>query len=153
MFKRIIPLDEVKDNGYYDELVELAVIFNHEIVEDARGTWRWKTNTLMDYIHGDAPFYEGTEYRGNNTKTYRGSLDLNALRIDLIRRRFTLEEYMKFYMGIGYSLSGFYEVFGQDEAADWGVADAKKPENKPDEYTQTVIDYMCEKYRGQVLKI
>lgn len=40
-------------------------------------------------------------------------VDLNGLSIDYQKGKFTLEEYQAFYMGMGYSLCGFEEVFGQ----------------------------------------
>lgn len=39
-------------------------------------------------------------------------VDLNTLCIDLQKGKFTLNEYQQFYMGMGYSVCGFDEIFG-----------------------------------------
>lgn len=39
-------------------------------------------------------------------------VDLNNLCIDYQKGKFTLEEYQQFYMGMGYSVCGFEEIFG-----------------------------------------
>jgi hypothetical protein len=85
-------------------------------------------------------------------KEFRASLGINTLVSDLHNGMFTMEEWMKFYMQMGYSLSGYYEVFGQHEAAEYGLPGAKKPKSK-DSYTETVIDYMIRVHRGKVLKL
>jgi hypothetical protein len=41
MIKRVVPLNEVDMQE-----TELAVIFNHDIVEMEDGTWRWRPNRL-----------------------------------------------------------------------------------------------------------
>jgi hypothetical protein len=41
MIKRVVPLNEVDMQE-----AELAVIFNHDIVEMEDGTWRWRPNRL-----------------------------------------------------------------------------------------------------------
>ncbi len=153
--KRIIPLEEVKAAEHYQGFAGLATIFNHDIIEDTSGVWRWKKNNLVQYILDDAPWYEGTEYHGINTKVYRGRLCINSLWRDFYKGLFTCEELMKFYMGIGYSLSGFSEIFGGKEASDFKLPGAKERTNadNPDEYIQTIIDYMLEKHKDTVLKI
>ena len=152
MIKRIIPLEEVAEHQYYWDMAELAKIFNHEIVEDDNGVWRWKANDLVCHLLHGASYYEGEEWLGGRTKTFRGSIDLNTLWLDFYKKKFTVEEMMKFNMQIGYSLSGFCEVFGQREAKELDLEGAKKPESD-EEYTQTIIDYMVEKYKGQTLKL
>ncbi len=39
-------------------------------------------------------------------------VDLNNLCIDCEKGKFTLHEYQEFYMGMGYSICGFDEIFG-----------------------------------------
>lgn len=39
-------------------------------------------------------------------------VDLNSLCIDYQKGKFTLDEYREFYMGMGYSVCGFDEIFG-----------------------------------------
>ncbi len=48
-----------------------------------------------------------------------GPLDLNAMRLAYYEDKFSLNDYMEFYMGIGYSVCGFLEVFGEGS----GIAD------------------------------
>lgn len=139
--RRLIPLEEVLASGEYDDMVELARIFNHGI-EDVDGVWRWQSNKLIRLI--------------TNHENYTvGMVDLNCLWAAFYDGKFTCEELMKFYMGMGYSLCGFGEVFGQKEAHELGLPGAKVPEDGEgeDDYIQTPIDYMIEKYSGQVLKI
>lgn len=50
-------------------------------------------------------------------------VDLNRLCLDYQKGKFTKEEYMDFYRGIGYSVCGFAEIFGDDvdiENPVWG---------------------------------
>ena len=39
-------------------------------------------------------------------------VDTNTLCVDFQKGKFTLEEYQEFYMGMGYSVCGFDEIFG-----------------------------------------
>ncbi len=159
---RIIPLDEVAARGDYDDMAELAVIFNHDIVEvghmENQRTWRWKANKLVSHLDsGNGPFYEGSDYN-QYTKCFRGSIDLNNLWMDLYKKKFSVEEMMKFYMQIGMSLCGFGEAFGQKEAYELNLPDAKRPDPDEDpdartEYVQNILEYMLEKHKGQVLKL
>ena len=82
----------------------------------------------------------------------RASLNANTLVMDLHSGMFTMEEWMKYNMQIGYSLSGWCELFGQHEAAEYNLPGAKQPESE-DAYTETVIDYMIRVHRGKVLKL
>jgi hypothetical protein len=161
--KRVIPLKEVATADYYCDMAELAVIFNHEIVEMENDVWRWKPNRFIDWIHDHAPVfmpsvasaYADGEHPGCNTKNVRASLCLNGLVMDLHRGVFTMEEWMKFYMQMGYSLSGYGEVFGQHEASEYKLPGAKVKAEGADEdsYAETIIDYMRRVYKGQTLKL
>jgi hypothetical protein len=162
--KRIIPLEEVVETGYED-MAELAVIFNHEIVEMENGTWRWKPNLFMNWIDNYAPVYapstlecyaDGIEpYSRHNTQEGRASLSLNALVVDLHSGVFSMEEWMKYHMQTGYSLCGFSECFAQHEADEYDLPDLlERPKNwDSDEYFETVIDYMRRYHKGKVLKL
>lgn len=150
---RIIPLDEVRNNPYYPEFVDIATIFNHDIVashEDPhspkRETWRWKKNALACHILEGAAFHTPPAWRGAmHNKVLLGGLDLNELFTCFHRGAFPVEEYMKFYMQIGYSLSGFIEVFG-DRTAD----EFKLPATSEEE---TLLEYVCRVHTGKVLKL
>lgn len=157
--KRIIPLKEVEKN--YEDEAKLAVIFNHEVVEMDDGVWRWKGNQLVEWLQDYTPAHTppfrviqqsaGSPYCGHGTPT-RCDIDLNTLWGDFYNGMFTVEEFMKFYMQIGYSLCGFREVFAQTEASEWGLPGAKTPKSR-EHYTETIIDYMLRKHKGKVLKL
>jgi hypothetical protein len=161
--KRAIDLEEVRQ--IYNDMADLAVIFNHEVVETEEGVWRWKSNSFISHISGHAPVYTPSNaecytmgimpYTRLHTKEYRASLSLNSLVRDLHANLFTMEEWMKFYMQIGYSLSGYGEVFGQNEASMYKLPGAKEwdDDEEHDEYCETVIDYMRRIHEGKVLKI
>ena len=158
--KRFIPLEEVKVNPHYTDLAKLAKIFNHDVVEMDSGTWRWRPNLLIDWLYDHAGVFtpSAAENAADGGSGFsrgpdgRASLNLNVLVCDLHAGMFTMEEWMKFYMQKGYSLDGYYEVFGQSEAADVGLPGAKKPKSR-DAYTETVIDYMIRVHKGKVLKL
>ena len=160
LYKRTIPREEYEGKGYAD-LAELAVIFNHEVVEDKHGTWRWRANLMTSWLADHGPFYtpsslsdiaDGKSPYSRHSKENRGSLSMNNLWEDFHNGMFTLEEFMKFYMQIGYSLSGYCEVFGQREAAEFKLPDAKTPEGE-DRYTETLIDYVVRIHKGKVLSL
>jgi hypothetical protein len=102
--KRIIPNKEVAKKSYYADMAILSRIFDHPIIEDCDGIWRWKANQLTEYILG----------RPKGSSCYPYKIDLNDLCIQWHEGKFSLEEYMKWQMDIGYSLSGFSEIFNQD---------------------------------------
>lgn len=138
--KRIIPIEEVRAAKWYSDMADLAEIFHHEVVEDRHGTWRWKENRLISHL------LEGAS---------RGGLDLNQLYMDLMKGIYTVEERMKVHMQMGYSLSGFGEVFGQHEADEYDLPDLleKPADYNSDDYFETVIDYMRRVHAGKVLKL
>ena len=136
--KKSIPIKKLKK--HYKELIDIAKIFHHEVIEDYHGTWRWKENFLIRKV------------------TDLSSFDYNAMAVSILgnKKEFTLEEYMKLYMQIGYSLSGFIDVFGQREVTDYGLEYLSPPPKKFDfenKYYQTPIEYMKLKYKNQVLKL
>lgn len=170
---RFIPLEELREHegGYYEDMADLAVIFNHDVVEVPSGpdprrgrTWRWRPNAFIDWIHDYAGVYtpagpestaKGEHSYGRHVREHRASLNLNTLVHDLYCGAFSMEEWMKFYMQIGYSLCGYAEVFGQHEASEFGLPGARKRTDEDDEdhYVQTVLEYMREKHKGKVLKL
>lgn len=150
--KRIIPLEEVRLSSYED-MVDLANIFNHDIIEDLHGTWRWKRNMLTNWMHAFAPVYmpsilstnaEGIPPYCKSTNA-RASIDLNNLWLDYSAKVYSMEELMKYYMQIGYSLCGYSEVFEQRTAKEF-----KLPDALPEE---TIIVYMSRYHAGKVLRL
>jgi len=162
--KRIIPLQEVFESDYED-MAELARIFNHTIVETTNGSWRWKQNSLICHLHEHAPTYIPSSgvcnaddlmvYCRPHSISGRAGIDLNGLAGDLRRSMFTMEEWMKFYMQMGYSLCGYAEVFGQHEAAEYRLPHAKPipPDHDGMEYVETVIDYMRRVHKDTILSL
>ena len=135
---RTVTTKELLENGY-DDVPALSALFARPVVEDG-GVWRWRASALVRRLTGgDGPFYAGKDYNAL-TRTLRGSIDLNALWLDFYRGAFPLADLMRFYMDLGYSLCGFAEVFGQDEAADWNLPGAPTPAGG-DEYAQTPIEW------------
>jgi hypothetical protein len=162
--KRVIPIEEVAASEHYDDMADLAVIFNHEIIEDKGGTWRWKSNRLACLFMEYAPVYapstaemeaDGMKNLGRRGQSIRASLDLNNLAVDLDAGLYTVEEKMKFMMQIGYSLSGYAELFGQHEASEYDLPCVlPTPEDHDGEnYVETVIEYMRRVHKGKVLKL
>jgi hypothetical protein len=127
---RLIPLDEVRASEHYADMADLAEIFGHDIVEDT-GIWRWKQNALARWM------------RDCSERFF--SQQLNAMCADAYRGAFSVEEWMKFNMQIGYSLCGFEEVFGQREATEFKLPDAVEDE--------TLIEYMVRMHKGKTLRL
>lgn len=164
-YKRIVSLDEVRAEGYYADLADLAEIFQHDVVAcdgyDASGkpdpdaeVWRWKPNRLVEHICDGAIFYTPPSWP--RATEYPGCLSLNGLAAARYKDKFSTEEYMKFYMQMGYSLSGFCEVFGQNEASEYpDLRENALPvpeDHDGDSYVETVIDYMIRVHKGKALR-
>ena len=78
---------------------DLLAESDHPIYKDEHGTIRWVPNRLIRWLT-DA-------YRG--TEPYGGIL--NHMAVAYQQGLFSLSEYKEFYREIGYSLSGFSEIF------------------------------------------
>ena len=153
--KRYIPIEEVAQSEWYDDMADLALIFDHKVIEDDHGTWRWEEHPTVQYLMGDSDkkiilpempewigrmFSEGLQYN---------SVNLNNLVMRAFRKEFPLEDYMKFYMGIGYSLCGYAEVFGQREVTEFRLdyfEEAPEEHDFDEEYWETPIEYMRKKH-------
>lgn len=163
---KILNLDHPTLVEHYPDMVKLAVILNHDVVDDGYSVIRWKSNALARHLfHSrECGFRENRgmktlKYYGtpleieDDGPTLRGRIDLNQLRVDFDRNLFTLEEYMKFNMGLGYSLAGFTEIFGQCEASEWKLPGALPASRDKESYAETPIDYVIRVHAGSVLKI
>lgn len=108
---RTVPHDEARLVEHYSDLME--ALGWPEVVEDDRGVYRFAANRLFRWMT------EATD--GSNPDPRSLSFDpprphrvsLNDMAIGFQRGAFSLEEYMAFYRGLGYSLDGFIEVFGE----------------------------------------
>lgn len=139
---KLIGKEEFQKHEHYGLLYPLACSFGHQIIQTEEGVWRWRPNAFAQYINsGTAPFYQG-EWNGK-TKTILGTLSVNQLWNDVYNKNYNLtpEHVMKYYMGIGYSLSGFHEVFDQKEAESF-YEDAQP--------NQSVLDYVIKKWNGKI---
>ena len=138
MEKRTIPLSEVAK--HYPEEARLARLFGHQVIEDDQGTWRWKQNSLVDHLVHDEVMHDGQDR----------IVDLNDLCEAAHRGRFAFEEYMKFYMQMGYSLGGFRECFAQSEAVEWGLPGKDRTDkDDPEGYVETPIQFVLRKHKGR----
>ncbi len=154
-----IPLEELIKK-YPSDICRIAKLFNHPVIEDENGVWRWKTNKLIDLFWEGFPVYtpsqstcpkpglngfEETMAYERSKQYFTATIDLNKIWSLFDQKKFELVELMRFYMGLGYSLSGFGEVFGQKEAHEFGLPNAKYPESK-DNYTQNLMDYVLDNF-------
>lgn len=85
---RILDKDELPASLQFS-----ASLTDHRIVEDEHGVYRYEKNKLIDWLF------------------QTGKVDLNAMRVAYCHGAFSREEYMQFYRDMGYSLTGFEEVF------------------------------------------
>lgn len=131
-----------------DDIIALAKLFNHSIIVDQYGTYRFKQNKLVNHILDDCLFYtpvgDPDVCKGPR---YRGKLDLNELWVDFYKRKFDVWEMAQFYMGIGYSISGFCDVFSK-KAHELSLEDAEPEtynEEKDYDESEDLITYMIRK--------
>lgn len=91
--KRVVKrYDQVLRTEYGDLMKKLDW---PPVVEDSAGVYRFQPNALFRWSVDE------------------GGLDLNRMAMAYGQGKFTLEEYMEFYRGLGYSLCGFMEIFAE----------------------------------------
>lgn len=90
----IISREELMDVDTYKEIFDIEFHHNHEIIRDQNGTVRWKADPVIE---------------GMITKT----VNLNDLWYIFHTMGLTKnsEEVRKLYRDMGYSLSGYWEIF------------------------------------------
>lgn len=90
----IISREELMDVDDYKEIFDIEFHHNHEIIRDQNGTVRWKAD----------PFIEGM---------ITNTVNLNDLWYIFHKMGLTKnsEEVRKLYRDMGYSLSGYWEIF------------------------------------------
>jgi hypothetical protein len=106
MTERILNKEEILDNGYYDDILEILELCNLDpvIIEDDCETWRFKPNSIINYL---------LDYHQEETeKTHGTGKGLNLIYRNSIKEKYTLKEFAELYVHMGYSLSGFEEIFG-----------------------------------------
>ncbi len=87
-----------------DTYEDLLAVFPHAELEreattgNIRGVLRFKTNGIIRWLVDS------------------GHVSLNNLSVDVDGGRFTIDDHMEFYQGLGYSLGGFLEIFGEEVA-------------------------------------
>lgn len=162
-FVRIVPIEEVRASDWYSDLADLAEIFNHEIVEftsspesrfGGNPVWRWKSTNFVRKLFDGITVHTPPEWTGPSyNKVELAAVDLNQLWVSIHHKEISIEEAVKIYMQMGYSLSGFCEVFSKPaEEMDLEGARPVSEEEYHNGEHQTVIDWLNEKYKGQVLK-
>lgn len=113
LIKRLVPRDDKALVSDYADLMATQPP-DAVVIEDLNGVYRWQEDGLIRWLSDI------------------DQLDLNAMCVAFQRGAFTLDEYMRFYRGLGYSLSGFIEIFGDHlglyEKKTWTVDDILKRE-------------------------
>ena len=121
-----------------------SIEFNARWYKDGHGTWRFVSGIaryLVDEQHVDL----------NRLWLATGGSD----NLGKSGSRFTTEEMMRFYVSLGYSLSGFYEIFGEKaeiwiDGAKMGTTPTNLTLKRKDEYLLTIKK---EGYKESTLKI
>lgn len=116
--------DEIDKN--YPNLFALSYVMNHDIVYDRMGVVRWKANRLSLWIWDIFKLHKIPDIGFFNYMAITSQLE----------DAFSLEEYVKFHMEVGYSLSGFMELFGKP-AEEFNLESPKEGES--------VIDWIIRK--------
>lgn len=145
--QKTILLDVSKLKKHYADIVPLLDIFGHEVIEDQDGVYRFKRNSLMCRLCDNGPVYtppSDVRLYGAHSSEIRASVSLNGLWIDLYHHEFSILELMKFYMQMGYSLSGFIEIFWQREASEFFDDAAEFGDSE-----LSVMEYVSVKYKGK----
>jgi hypothetical protein len=93
----IIPHD---DPVLVEHYAEILAVFPDAVIVRKNDVVRFKQDTLMDFFC-EAPRHQ-----------YPGAPDLNEVVIKYFNGQFTYYEMMLFWQRIGYSLSGYRDVFG-----------------------------------------
>lgn len=142
------PITKKELQDVPDDIIALAQLFNHKIIVDQYGTYRFKQNKLVNHILDDCLFYTPVgDPDCTHGPRYRGKLDLNELWVDFHNRKFDVWEMAQFYMGIGYSISGFCDVFSK-KAHELSLEDAEPEtynEEKDYDESEDLITYMIRK--------
>ncbi len=71
-----------------------ASITSHPVIRDEQGVIRYQVNPLVEYLHEH--------------------VSMNDMVLLYQRGAWSQEQFMQFYRDIGYSLSGFNEVWGEE---------------------------------------
>lgn len=104
-FMKIIKRKEIKKiSEIYKTMLKTEKHHQHEIIEDEHGTYRWKANSIVRELIDD-------------------KIDLNDLVLLFHHLGYdkNSEVYRQLYRDMGYSLSGYYDIFyweANNEAVD-----------------------------------
>ncbi len=90
---KIINREDITED-IYREILDIETHHDHKIVEDDKGTLRWEENPATSFL-----IDEVTDLNKTVIKLYDLGHDKNS------------EIYRKLYRDIGYSLSGYWEIF------------------------------------------
>jgi len=92
---KLIEHDDPRLRRDYPDI--LVAFPNAQFVRDENGVFRFKENALVRWL------MDG------------GKISLNDMAVAFQNGHFKLDEYMEFYQGLGYSLSGFLEIGAFDK--------------------------------------
>ncbi len=85
----LVPREKLPDWAQF-----LASLSDHPIIQDEQGTLRFQANPFVDYLYRKAP-------------------DLNGMVLLYQHGVGTRDQFMQLYRDLGYSLAGFYDVWGE----------------------------------------
>ena len=91
----VVTREELMDVDSYKEMFDIEFHHNHEIIRDQNGTIRWKGDPAMDNIISKTVNLNDLWY----IMFFSMGLTKNS------------EEVRKLYRDMGYSLSGYWEIF------------------------------------------
>lgn len=97
--------EEIMEGGDYDDLLEFLELANIEPeYEVTNNVWRFKENKIIRYL---------LDYHREETrKTHGSGRGLNLIHDEALEKKYTTREFLELHVAMGYSLSGFEEIFG-----------------------------------------
>ena len=136
---RVVALEELHEK--YHSLVWISIMYDHPVVEDEYGRWRWKANSLMRLLIDDAPMLRHLpEGRCLGVGGGPYGIDMGEIQDMYLAGKFTQKEYLRFYMDAGQPLDEFLTIFtrGSQKSVSGEpiAAEAQSEEDEhPDKYS------------------
>ena len=128
----IVPNNDLKLWENYEDVMEFSKRIgrpNPTIIKDDNGTWRFRTNEVLDTVRGDSTF------------------DMDEVWMGYHAKRFNLAELAAFCQDIGYSLCDYRKVFGGTMDKVFGVV---RDHEEGTELWRGPNDKLIEKVNGYV---
>jgi hypothetical protein len=104
---KTISKEEIRELGHYNDVLEFLYLCNINpiFIKDDNNVIRFKGNKIMRYL---IDYHREETHKVNNSHNQ----GLNIIWSESCVKNYTLREFVELYIGIGYSLCGFVEVFG-----------------------------------------